>query len=603
MIDNVITTTFRELFKNRIQFVIPFFQRGYAWDKTQWKQLFDDIEVEIINDMEDENKYIDYEHFFSSIVVMPKNNISLNGMQRFDIIDGQQRITTVYLLLSVIRTILLERSSESIEAKNFVDSLNTYLENTLNFGEDGDYKKLKLFSSKGDRLSTYKIVFNNADPQDNLVRLDNQFVNHISKVTLFKRWLEGASNTKYNLMKKTNSELILLSNILLDCLKIVWIPISSDSNNAQAIFESLNARGTPLSASELLCNYIFRGLEDLTDEKIEELHNDYWLYVTNKENINFDSYLMHLYSMGETKNIGKGYKIYSFFKKRYPEISHKNSLYHLEKIKKYYAFFDLITNPINRDGIDSKIIDILKNIKTTSMESSTPFLLEILEDYISGNIMKEELLLILKEILTMIIRIKIVGQNTAQISNLFPSLYSNIKNKDNKFQIMHQKFKEYDYYVSDAAFKSSLINMKIYATNNQSFTRMILISIDKSQHTFGQYPDYSTLNTIEHICPQNGRNETGWTEYLGEDSESDELHKSIHTIGNLLLLSGPANSHASNNPFREKVATYHKLTYLNKDIINRCENNVIWNIKSIKSRSEDFANIALQIWKWNDELS
>lgn len=598
MIDNVITTTFRQLFESRIQFVIPFFQRGYAWDKTQWKQLFDDIENEIINDIDDDSSYKDFEHFFSSIVVMPKNNTNLNGIQRFDIIDGQQRITTIYLLLSVIRTILQERSNESIEAKNFINNLNQYLENTLNFGEDGDYKKLKVFSSKGDRLSTYKIVFN-SDPQDNLVRLDNQFISHISKVTLFEKWLYGTANTKHKLTKKTTDELILLSSIILDCLKIVWIPLAPDSNNAQAIFESLNARGTPLSASELLCNYIFRGFEALKDERIEELHNDYWLYVANKENIKFDNYLMHLYSIGESKNIGKGYKVYSYFKKNNSTINEENSLNHLKKIKEYFKFYELVINPIYKENIDSNIIDILKDINTTSMESATPFLIEILKDYFDNNLALEELLLILKEILTMIIRIKIVGQYTAQISNLFPSLYSNIKNKDNKIEILHQKFKEFDYFINDNDFKNAFIDTKLYANNNQSFTRMILVSIDKSQHTFGQYPDYSTLNTIEHICPQSGRDETGWTQYLKEDSKDEELSKVIHTIGNLSLLSRPANSHASNNPFKDKIATYHKLTYLNKDIINRYDNNVLWNIESIKNRSSDIADIALSIWKWN----
>ena len=128
---------------------------------------------------------------------------------------------------------------------------------------------------------------------------------------------------------------------------------------------------------------------------------------------------------------------------------------------------------------------------------------------------------------------------------------------------------------------------------------MILVSIDKSKHTFGQYPDYSTLNTIEHICPQSARNETGWTEYLKEDAQDEELSKIIHTLGNLSLLSRPANSHASNNPFKDKIATYHELTHLNKDIKQRYNDKIIWNIESIKNRSKYLATIALAVWKWN----
>jgi hypothetical protein len=226
--------------------------------------------------------------------------------------------------------------------------------------------------------------------------------------------------------------------------------------------------------------------------------------------------------------------------------------------------------------------------------------MEILKDFIDGNIILEELLLILNEVLTMLIRIKIASTETRQIGNFFPSLYSHIKNKNNKIEILHQKFKEFDYFINDNDFKNAFINTKLFANNNQPFVRMILISIDKSQHTFGQYPDYSTLNTIEHICPQNGRDKTGWTLYLKEDSKDEELSKVIHTIGNLSLLSRSANSHASNNPFKDKIETYHELTYLNKDIIQRYNNNITWNIESIKNRSADIADIALSIWKWNN---
>lgn len=89
-------TTFRRLLASNIQFVIPFFQRGYAWSQEQWKQLFDDIDDEILSELKPNETYTDYEHFFSSIVVMSKSNKEI-GLQKFDVIDGQQRITTIYI--------------------------------------------------------------------------------------------------------------------------------------------------------------------------------------------------------------------------------------------------------------------------------------------------------------------------------------------------------------------------------------------------------------------------------------------------------------------------------------------------------------------------
>ncbi|MEA2019348.1 MAG: DUF262 domain-containing HNH endonuclease family protein [Campylobacterota bacterium] len=594
MSQSVQKTSFRKLFEGNIQFVIPFFQRGYAWKKEQWQQLFDDINDEIINELVEGDDYRDYEHFFSSIVVMQKNNNEL-GLQKFDIIDGQQRITTIYIILSVIQKLLLERSQEQNDIV-YTDKLSRYLKNELSFGEEDDYKKLKVFSAKGDRLSTYKMLFS-TDPQSPYVMIDNQFLNHKTQVDALHEWLLKARN--YKLSDKTTEELILLSNIILDCLKVVWIPLEKDSNNAQAIFESLNARGTPLDASELLCNYIFRGLSSKAEYEIEDFHNKYWLFTKNKVE-NFDDYLMHLYSIGQSKNIGKGRKIYSFFKKSRHTISEEDSIAHLEEIKNMAKYYEIIKNPKNIEGVNQKVTILLANIQMTAMDSATPFLMEVMKEYIEEKISLEKIVSLLQELLTMLIRIKITERSTAKVGQLFPSLYSNLKNRENYIECMHEKFNEFDYYVSNEEFDNAFIERPLYAKSNTNFTRMILIELDKAEQKFGQFPDYNTLNTIEHICPQNGRDKTGWTEYLGEDANNEDLSRYIHTIGNLLLLSRPANSSASNNPFAEKVLSYPDLTFLDKDVRKIYNDGKVWNIESIRDRSYRLTTLALNIWSWKN---
>lgn len=592
MSQSVQKTSFRKLFEGNIQFVIPFFQRGYAWKQEQWRQLFDDINDEIINELNRDDDYRDYEHFFSSIVVMAKNNNEL-GLQKFDVIDGQQRITTVYIILSVIQKLLHERSQEQNDIV-YTDKLSRYLKNELGFGEEDDYKKLKVFSAKGDRLATYKMLFN-TDPQSPYVMIDNQFLNHETQVDALHTWLLRAN--KYKLTNKTTEELILLSDVILDCLKIVWIPLERDSNNAQAIFESLNARGTPLDASELLCNYIFRGLSFKAEHEIENLHNKYWLFTKNKVE-NFDDYLMHLYSIGQSKNIGKGRKIYTFFKKSRPTISEEDSISHLEEIKNMAKYYEFIKNPIHKENIDRTVITLLANIKMTAMDATIPFLMEVIKEYTENKISLEKTVSLLKEVLSMLIRIKITERSTVKVGQLFSSLYSKLKDIDNYIEFMHEKFNEFDYYVNDNEFGNAFIERPLYAKSNTNFTRMILIELDKENQIFGQLPDYNTLNTIEHICPQNGRDKTGWTKYLGNDSENEDLTRYIHTIGNLLLLSRPANSSASNNPFEEKVINYPDLTYLDKDVRKVFDDGKVWNIESIKDRSNRLTAIALKIWSW-----
>ncbi len=596
MSNQVQKVTFRELFSSNRQFVIPFFQRGYAWGVENWKTLFNDIKEEILDELSVNNDYKDFEHFFSSVVVMPKVNNSLDGIERFDILDGQQRITTVYIFIATVKDLLLNKTDD-ISATNFANSLNKYLENKLNFGEEDDYKKLKVYSNKGDRLQTYKTVFK-SEPNSPFLFFDNQFTNSDSRVKKYSHWLTSG-NKSYRIDHWSTEELIVLVNVILDCLKIVWIPLEQHSNNAQSIFESLNAKGTQLEPYELLCNYIFRGFEQIDDKETEKYYNDYWIYTENKIGTkDFDDYIMHLYSIGESKNIGKGRKIYTHFKKYNKSISYEHSIEHLKNLKDMAVYYQLVINPKATNGIDGKIILLLKNIKTTSMASATPFLMKLLKEHLSNKISLDDTVNILQEILTMIIRVKIVGHSTAKISEFFPNLYDYIEHKSDKINALHTKFKEYDFLIEDNYFKERFIKRAIYASSNTSFVKMLLVEIDKSQHKFNQFPDYDTLNTIEHICPQNGRDKTGWTDYLGEDSKNENLSSIIHSIGNLLLLSHPANSSASNNPFDDKVAKYHKLTYLNEDIIGRFNNNIKWNINAIKDRSETLVNIALNIWKW-----
>src|SRR3954468_816765 len=100
--DSVKNRTFKDTLNGTVRFEIPFFQRGYAWEKKQWDQLFVDIQEQIIDELESGSEIADVEHFFGPIVVLEK----IGGhpeLKEFTVIDGQQRITTVYLILAIVR--------------------------------------------------------------------------------------------------------------------------------------------------------------------------------------------------------------------------------------------------------------------------------------------------------------------------------------------------------------------------------------------------------------------------------------------------------------------------------------------------------------------
>jgi hypothetical protein len=110
---------------------------------------------------------------------------------------------------------------------------------------------------------------------------------------------------------------------------------------------------------------------------------------------------------------------------------------------------------------------------------------------------------------------------------------------------------------------------------------------------FGEYPDYSTINTIEHILPQTLNDH--WKTYLSNDALHYSLPTIINTLGNLCLNSQPANSSFGQKPFIEKQAAYTDISALARDVKQRKEP---WNIAAIELRSKDLAQKALQVWKW-----
>lgn len=214
----VANKTFKNLFKNNIQFEVPFFQRKYSWEKKHWDQLFDDVEEQVLSHTDTGQDLEDIELFFGPIVVLEKLSPDLE-LKRFLIIDGQQRITTVYLLLAIARKLLRERSYESQQASLHVQALDRFLENDVD-GRD-DYRRLKVYSSKGDRLPTFYAVFGrNANPQSPYFQIDQQmYIPGRNNVDAFVKYAEKKLRKSYSSVPA----LWELAQAFLRSLKVVWI--------------------------------------------------------------------------------------------------------------------------------------------------------------------------------------------------------------------------------------------------------------------------------------------------------------------------------------------------------------------------------------------
>ncbi len=607
--DSINNRTFEELFSNPISFEIPFFQRAYSWKQRQWKQLIDDVWEQIIVDVIDqigdkndddfvtmeilEKHLLEHEHYFGAIVVIEKNN-SNPALKRFLIIDGQQRITTVYLLISIIIELLREMSNLYEESQNYINALEKYIINDIDPKGD-DYTKLKVFSNKGDRLPTYIKIFGE-NPESPSLPIDLQlYVPGNNQIDVFWKY----AKRKLQLLDAT--KLYVFSQAILKSLKIVWIPLDEKRDNPQAIFEGLNDKGMPLSAIELLCSYLFTPLIDDITKQHENIHNEKWLKsikkVGNEED--FEFYLRNLFSINKPKMIGKGRKLYTNFKndnRKLSEEETKQKAYDtINEIAENIDLFNYIIKPHNPKykHPNSEINKILIKIRRTNMSSSTPFILAVLKEHKDGRIIDVDTIATLNILLVLLVRRKVCKLATTKYIVFFPSLLNKIINEPDKIKAFEDQILKEELWVSDQEFKEAFINKPLYSQTELEFVRLILQEIDKKMQSHGQLPDYSSINTIEHVMPQTLDDE--WRIYLGDEA-SDLVERISNSIGNLCLISRPANSFIGQNPFEEKKNSYTDVSALTRDLKNTTGK---WNIQAIKNRSEYLAEKALEIWSWN----
>jgi hypothetical protein len=350
----------------------------------------------------------------------------------------------------------------------------------------------------------------------------------------------------------------------------------------------------PLTASELLCNYLFRPIIDAKEDP-EEIHDKHWLAAIRllDDDVRFEEYLRNLFSIGETKMLGKNRKVYVHFKGKNRNLTNASAKHHLADIYSGAVQYSTIIDPISHPHKDDEVNRLLIAISQTRMESSTPFVLAVLRANAAGALSDASTRSILRETLVLLVRRKMTEFSTTQYDVMFPQLLSKIINEVNQIRALHEQFKKHLVWVSDQEFKEALKTKSAYRSRDLAFARMLLMEIDKTFQVHGQFPDYSTVNTIEHIIPQQLDNL--WRTYLGAEADDEHLPSLIQTIGNLCLLSAPANSSAGQNPFEAKRASYSHITAL---AVKIKQHEGKWDLGAVRKRSQELAEVAVSIWAW-----
>lgn len=547
--------------KNAPQFVIPIYQRTYCWTEKECLQLWDDI----VRTGADDSIAV---HFIGSVVYIDKADANIAMWEPLLVIDGQQRLTTVTLLLAALSNV---KDAASLMEDFSAEKIHEYyLCNRLENGE----RKFKLILSQTDKTSLIAIVDNHDQPQEYSLRITKNF-------ELFE-----------NLILSQKGDLSAVCKGLAKLL-MVDVKLKRGEDNPQLIFESMNSLGKELSEADLIRNYILMGLEP---ELQKRLYEQFWrpmevAFGQEAYGAHFDAFMRHYLTVktGEIPNINAVYDAF----KEYARVSRVNAIddkSHIDGLvrdirdySKYFCAMALNSEP----DVDLKLA--FHDLRELKVDVAYPFLLELYHDYNNKILIKDEFLKIVRLIESYVFRRAICGIPTNSMNKTFGNFSRSLK-KDTYLESVQANFlllPSYRRFPKDDEFKREIKVKDIYNFRIRSYWLRRLENYGRKEHV--NLEDY----TIEHVMPQNENLSPEWKSELGDDWEI--IHKTyLHTIGNLTLTR--YNSEYSDRSFLEKRnmkgGFAESPVILNKEIALKEH----WGKEDILSRAETLSTQAVCVW-------
>ena len=533
-------------------FNIPVYQRNYDWKAEHCTRLFKDVEKIALSNFQ-------MEHFLGTVVYVISR--TQPNFLEFVVIDGQQRITSIMLLLKALYDAI-----EDTELK--ADIFETYIVNR----RAPETLKIKLKPIESD-MSAYENVLS-----DDIESSDSNIYNNYM---LFKTMIKNSAISPEKLYNA------------LDHVELVYIQLEKDnrSENPQMIFESLNSTGLSLTQADLIRNFLL--MNHSYDEQTR-LYKEYWLKIEKLLGNNKISDFVRDYLTMKTYKISVKDKVYETFKNFAMDpqnnVDEQGLLEDLLVFAKYYSNF-LYYNSNN-----NKINDCLQQFQQLKSTTIYPVLLYIFDDcYAYKKIDESDLVAIMNIFLSYIYRRLVCGYPTNALNKIFANLIDEIEKNievryvDKIWSILAQK-NSTGTFPKNKEFEMEFVQKDLYKSKIDKYTLCMLENYLKKEKIY-----FSSDITVEHIMPQTLT--PRWQIELGKKYEEIQAQY-LHTIGNLTI-SG-YNSELSNKDFAEK-----KEIYINSNI-SLCRsicNYEKWDDESIKSRAKLLFETAVRIWPLPDKYN
>ncbi len=548
---------FLDFLKKSPQFVIPIYQRTYSWTERECRQLWDDIVRTGSNDAVSA-------HFVGSIVYIEKGLYQVSSQSPLLVIDGQQRLTTVTLILEALARQLGD--SEPVDGFSAKKLRSYYLLNPLEEGERG----FKLLLTQTDKASLLALVQQKAQPTDQSLRVTENFA-------FFEEQVQNLG-----------ADLPALCHGLAK-LVVVDIALSRDQDNPQLIFESMNSTGRELSQADLIRNYILMGLEPAHQTR---LYEDHWRpmevgFGQEGYGSHFDSFMRHYLTLktGEIPNVRA---VYEAFKShaRTPDIDAAGVDALVADIHAFAGYYCAMA--LGKEA-EKKLAEAFRDLRELKVDVAYPFLLELYDDYANGRLESTDFEAAVRLVEAYVFRRSVCAIPTNSLNKTFGT-FGRALQKDRYLESVQAHLltlPSYRRFPGDEEFKREFVVRDLYNFPRRSYWLRRLENDGRKERV--PVDEY----TIEHILPQNENLSAKWREELGPEWQRVQ-ETWLHTLGNLTLTG--YNVEYSDRSFSEKREMKGGFRESPLKLNEGLRNLDKWDEAAIKNRAERLAAVAAGVW-------
>jgi len=544
---------------NGLQYVVPRFQRDYAWSVEQWEDLWEDLTLTESGD----------QHYMGYLVFQSDDE------KEFSVIDGQQRLTTVSLIIIASLYILKGMIAQGIDQENNQQRLEQFRNNFIGFTDSvslATKAKLTLNRNNDDFYKNF-ICPLQILPLRGLTKSQRNLAN---AVKYFQSRIEDTINMD------DGASLAQFVENLLDKLLFTTISVSSDLN-AYRVFETLNARGVQLSVPDLLKNFLFSLIDQ--QEKINNLElkrlEDQWDFIVKQlGTIDFTKYVTaHWNSYHSASSRGQ------LFKRIKSEVNNREGAFqYLQSLQESVDVYAALHNADDELWITEEYRNARKSVRLLNLFNiKQPFSM-LISAY--KKLSADRFCRLLKSIETVSVRYNVIGGKQANVQE---KIYNNIAIKLHNSELQNNNAINNalkDTYPNDEDFKEDFRIKSMRTLQTAKKARYLLSEIEISVDS-GNTIDPSLL-TLEHILPENPNGE--WIASFGQNDYNEHIDR----LGNMTLVSKELNQELKRKSFDEKKVI---LQTSNLKITEKIQEFTRWNSESVNARQNWMASFAVERWK------